>query len=469
MSPVTCVTDVSGSDPYRAPSPQGEKGAFIIEKNDLEIPRPLGHTDNLSYTANSFFIRLILIMKIKSLLLVPVLCCALPVKATTLYPAQIVGRDANIPGLSWLGHVGITIANKPSESTNNIIEVLPEINAIQINSLADFKQRSQYWGSRYGIADQHPSAKRVIDEAYKQRVLCPIFTQSESYRVGLGTPDNPTRCAVFRSDTFVSHVFHTAGHDLPTYHGITLPLRVFYAFPKAHNNCTLTPNMPIDAFKKSIDLPKKQTTFSSIHTLWELAQNPYLNHEKRLFILDYLGLNGTPDLIEDFIQYYKKQTDADIKNMLIRSTFILYQTHFLNQPHPELQQFYKNLLDKPLTAENIPFVIRGFVTLSSTSQVLLSQYQINQQLKHHAKKLPPESYLSLNLLLAFKSSALEWYYMLQITGLLISENNADLNQQFTQALISRFKRLGNQALTPSSKQLIQAKLPSFNVIGVNRL
>lgn len=397
-------------------------------------------------------------------LLTSALLCTLSAQATTHYPAQIVGRDLDEPYIHWFGHVGITIANKTDEPTENIIEVLPSMNVIQINPLSDFKQRSRYWGSRYGIADHDASTQKIVDEALKQRALCPVYTLSDTYHIGLGTPDNPIRCAVFRCDTFVNHIFHTAGHDLPTYNGITLPLRVFYAFPKAnHDYHQNIQDLSFDKFKQEVDLPQNQTTPESIHHLWKLVKNPYLPHNKRIFLLDYLGLNGTPDLIDAFIDYYQEQTHPDIKNMLIRSTFTLYQTHFLNRPHKHLQKFYHSLLNQPLNTEAIPFVIRGFVTLSSAKEVLLSQYQINQQLTYHAQKLPPENQISLNLLLAFKNASLEKYYLSRIIWLLIKENNPHLNQLFEQAIISRVERLGIHALTPESKRFIQEKqLPASN-------
>ncbi len=397
-------------------------------------------------------------MNIKPLLLPTLLLFTLLSHATTYYPAQIVGHELKEPFIEWVGHVGVTIGKDPYAPTEQIIEVLPTVNAIQINSLSDFKQRSQYWGSRYGIADQGPSAQHVIDEALRQRALCPTYTLTDSYHIGLGTPDNPIRCAVFRCDTFVTHIFHTAGHDLPTYHGITLPVRVFYAFPKAHHDYEAAERLSMSEFKAEVDLPKEQTTSQSIHSLWKLAQNPHLSVGKRFFILDYLGLNGTPDLIEEFIDSYKTETDERLRSMLVRSTFTLYQTHFLSQPHEPLRLFYEELLSKTLLPEEVPFVIRGFVNLSSTGQVFLSQYQLTQQLNRHQVTLPAETSLSLNLLLAFKSSALESYYLFRATQLLITAGSADLNQQFIDAVTARIKRIGPQALTPASAQMLQTQI-----------
>ncbi len=319
-----------------------------------------------------------------------VFCMAPKSFATTYYPAQILGRDLGIKGLGWAGHVGLTLAKNASETASSVIEVLNDIDVIQINTIEHFKQATRYWGSRYGIADQTPAANQIIEEALRQRALCPIYTDSATYHIGQGTPDKPTRCAVFRCDTFINYLFHYAGFTLPTYHGKTLPRLVFNAFPKTHDVHAISTDLSLETFKKNFDLPKNKTTSQTIQNTWALAKNPSLRHEKRLFLLDYLGLNGSPELITAFITFYQKQTHPDIKSMLIRSTFTLYQTHFLNQPHTELKLFYQNLLSTPLQARDIPFVVRGFTQLSSTDEIKKYYKKINQLLYIHKEKLPLE-------------------------------------------------------------------------------
>ncbi|MCH9756667.1 MAG: hypothetical protein K0U37_05720 [Gammaproteobacteria bacterium] len=338
-------------------------------------------------------------MKTKYAVLAFALCAAPQSHATPYFPAQILGRDLSIKGLGWAGHVGLTIAKHFSDTAENVIEVLNEIDVIQINTIEHFKQNTRFWGSRYGIADQSPAANHIISEALRQRALCPIYTDSATYYAGEGTPENPTRCAVFRCDTFINYLFHYAGYTLPTYHGKTLPRLVFKAFPKTHGDGNITPDLTLDNFKKTFDLPKAETTTQTIQNTWRLAQNPNLTHEKRLFLLDYLGLNGSPELITAFINYYKNQTNQNIKSMLIRSTFTLYQTHFIGKPHPELQRFYQHLLTTPLQSKDIPFVIRGFISLSNTRERLDYQSQINALLHQHATNLSPATKMSLHNLL----------------------------------------------------------------------
>ncbi len=338
-------------------------------------------------------------MRNKYAVLALAVCAASSSHATTYYPAQILGRDLGISGLAWAGHVGLTLAKHFSDTANTVIEVLNEIEVIQINSIQHFKQATRFWGSRYGIADQTLAAEKITQEALRQRALCPIYTDSATYHIGEGTPENPIRCAVFRCDTFINYLFHHAGYTLPTYRGKTLPRLVFKAFPKAHDDGLTQPNAALENFKQQFDLPKNKTTPKTLQTTWQLAQNPKLSYQKKLFLLDYLGLNGTPDLIHHLIQYYPSQTHPDIKSMIIRSTFTLYQTHFLGKPHPKLQAFYQKLLNSPLQTKDIPFIIRGFMSLSTADKQLKARHQMNYLLGQHQKNLPIETRRGLQRLL----------------------------------------------------------------------
>jgi len=71
--------------------------------------------------------------------------------AKHIYPAEIMGRDLNIPGLGWAGHVGISnadgfTAEDMMQDAYLVTEVLNEPVIGQINSISNFKSRSKYWG-----------------------------------------------------------------------------------------------------------------------------------------------------------------------------------------------------------------------------------------------------------------------------------------------------------------------------------
>lgn len=51
--------------------------------------------------------------------------------AKQIYPAEILGRDLNYPGLGWAGHVGIATTNMSSakgmsQNADQVIEILNE-------------------------------------------------------------------------------------------------------------------------------------------------------------------------------------------------------------------------------------------------------------------------------------------------------------------------------------------------------
>ena len=159
------------------------------------------------------------------------------VHAKQIYPAEIMGRDLNYIGLGWLGHVGIATANMSSASgmsqnANQVIEILNEPTVGQINAIANFKVRSKYWGSKYGVADRGQRGYRVLVEANHQRWWCPEYTSDTDYSIGDGNPVTGERfkCGRWRCDTYVWWAFYSQGWDLMPGHA-WLPVILFNIFP----------------------------------------------------------------------------------------------------------------------------------------------------------------------------------------------------------------------------------------------
>lgn len=48
---------------------------------------------------------------------------------------------------------------------HKVIEVLNETPVGQLNSIGNFKSRSKYWGSKYGVADRDETGYRVLRKA----------------------------------------------------------------------------------------------------------------------------------------------------------------------------------------------------------------------------------------------------------------------------------------------------------------
>ena len=101
--------------------------------------------------------------------------------ALPIYPAEIIGRDLSYPGLGLLGHVGVTMAPFIYEDAYQVIEVLNEHPVIQLNTIDNFKSRSPYWGSRYGIADRNTRAVQLLRESNAQRCLGAELSQLHNY------------------------------------------------------------------------------------------------------------------------------------------------------------------------------------------------------------------------------------------------------------------------------------------------
>lgn len=125
-----------------------------------------------------------------------------------------------------------------------VIEALNTQPAIQINEIHNFKSASRYWGSRYGIVPATSFPFNVLREAYVQKTLCPEYTMLALYSPGIRNSDGSIKqCAKFRCDTFVNHIFHIGGYNLPTFTGVlpSLPVNVFNSFPMG----TMTAHIPM--------------------------------------------------------------------------------------------------------------------------------------------------------------------------------------------------------------------------------
>jgi len=110
-------------------------------------------------------------------LLINTTCVVSTCHAKAIDPAEVIGRDLNYPLLGWLGHVGVTTAYTIADNAYQLLEALDETPAVQLNTIADFKRRSPYWGTRYGVADHAQGGMNVIVEANHQRWWCPQYTQ----------------------------------------------------------------------------------------------------------------------------------------------------------------------------------------------------------------------------------------------------------------------------------------------------
>ncbi len=172
---------------------------------------------------------------------------AMPEKA-----GDIVGRNLEIPGAGWTGHIGI------AKDANNIYEVMNErYNVIQYNSFAKFRASSidnlefghyitipwsTYWGATYKPKDDFVNSTFMVNFITNQKRYMPAYTllatntkvgkdgrecvdtnligQCKEYRYFIQ--------AVYRCDSFVNEAYKASGNgNLVNYSSFTIPADVF--------------------------------------------------------------------------------------------------------------------------------------------------------------------------------------------------------------------------------------------------
>ncbi len=408
-------------------------------------------------------------MKLKKFVVIMLsICITEAAHAKPPYSGDIVGRNLNYPGTGWLGHVGIVTGDNVGSKSDIIIETLNESPVIQINHLNNFKSRSPYWGSKYGIGDYKYGTLAVLVEANHQRWWCPKYTTSTAYVIGTGDikTGKPTKCGLWRCDTFVAWSFFSAGYYQLMNNKIMLPLVVYNTFPYA--NTELRPSLQIpkqaiigkefsklstdelnkmsyEEFVMVADIPLHQETPTHIAAEWKFAKDGRVNEIKRGIFIDRLSMSNEKDVIPKFLEFYQNEPSEEIRSKLIQGTVIYYQGHRdqinASSDYELLKAFYNNLLYKELSNKDADNVIRGFVDFHSPQEILKNQPQIDKQLI----KVEPNLALGLQLQLASTSKELEEIYIHSIIKMLEKYIRSDLDDMFFGLIKFSYKNLSQKS------------------------
>jgi hypothetical protein len=135
---------------------------------------------------------------------------------------DVLGRDLNVPGMSWAGHLGIW-------QGQNVVDVRPPAtsggNAVYLTTVEAFKTASNYWGVAsadipFGYIREYcykpycnwsenisvTARDSIGRSAYLAYLIGADYTVSSTF---LGTfsatPEQPAQRGVFRCDTFIIH------------------------------------------------------------------------------------------------------------------------------------------------------------------------------------------------------------------------------------------------------------------------
>ena len=409
--------------------------------------------------------------------------------AKQIYPAEILGRDLNYPGLGWAGHVGIATTNMSSakgmwQNADQVIEILNEPIVGQINSIDNFKSRSKYWGSKYGIADRDERGYRVLVEANQQRWWCPQYTSDTDYQIGDGNPftGQIVKCGRWRCDTFVWWAFYSQGLDIMPGR-VWMPRLLFDRFPyyndergikksALNNTSTLSPSenkrledattqelnaMPTGEFDILMNNHKTShyTVPQTSSVEMRFAYDENLNESKRSIMIDRLTSRGDePDLTPKLIKLYRETASILIKESIISGLMIHYQQHLnLSQQSEEqnlLKDFFTELLYEKLTSKASDNAIRGFVDLHTSDEIINHIQQIDLKLSqvNHAASI------MLKYSLIHKSKKLQPIYMESLVKELHDTNDSDLDSYLFGPLSLAYKAVGSNLLESKSKEIL---------------
>lgn len=409
-----------------------------------------------------------------------------PLYAKKIYPAEIMGRDLLIPGLGWAGHVGIATTNmmSPAGMGNNadqVIEVLNENPVGQVNSISNFKSRSKYWGSKYGVADRGVLGYNILVEANHQRWWCPKYTNDTNYHIGSGIPTTGQiiECGTWRCDTFSWWTFYSQGLDTMPGH-VWLPRNIFNFFPyfndqrfsiesseqpseilanKSLENVTAEDlnEMPFEEFQMIMDSPPAHYATSPSTVQMQFAYNSNLNDVKRGIMIDRLiADDNEPDLVKKLLNLYTETDNIEVKNKIVQGLMLYNQRHRNNKPfvkndQPLLKVFFAELLDsKALNSKMADNTIRGFIDTHSSEEIMTNLDKID-------KWLPTTGHYSsimLKYTLVHKSKELQRIYIKSIIAELRKANNSDLDSYLFGPLSMGYQGTGKNLLEPESKQVV---------------
>ncbi|MFA6302753.1 MAG: hypothetical protein WC627_06430 [Legionella sp.] len=405
--------------------------------------------------------------------------------AKKIYPAEIMARDLYYYGLGWLGHVGIATANMADPSgmyqdAYQVIEILKEPVVGQINSISNFKSRSPYWGSKYGVADRGVRGYNILVEANHQRWWCPKYTSDTKYHIGSGIPTTGQifECGTWRCDTYAWWAFYSQGFDTMPGH-IWLPRNMFNFFPysnderlsiKQYEPPAITTNetlenvtaeelndMPYEEFQMLMDAPPAHYVTSPSTIQMQLANNSNLNDVKRGIMVDRLISDDTePYLVKKLLQLFNETNNTELKNTIAQDLMLYDQRHrtvksYINNDQPLVKVFFAELLDsKSLTSKMADDAIRGFIDTHSPEEIMANLDKIN-------KWLPTTNHYSsimLKYTLVYKSKELQHIYIKSIVDELREANDSDLDSYLFGPLSIGFQGSGKDLLEPESKQVV---------------
>lgn len=406
--------------------------------------------------------------------------------AKQIFPTDLMARSLNYPGLGWIGHVGIAtrqmMSNKGmSIPANQVIEILNEPVIGQINTIDNFKRRSPYWGSKYGVISHPEQGYRVLVEANHQRWWVREYTNNTDYRIAKG---NPMTGEIFvtgrwRCDTYAWWAYYSQGIDTMPGH-VWLPRNMFNFFPY-YNDERLIPDglepmadiltnkslddvsaedlniMSVEEFQTIIDSPLKAPSnyVSPISAYMRFAYDDSLSDIKRGAMIDKITSKVSDlDLVSKLIKLYDETNSEEVKNKIVSGLMFHTQGELREHPNAKdyelLKNFFSRLIGEKLNQRCADWATMGYIDTHTADETMQNLDKIDAQL---AVATHPAS-ITLKYKLVHKSKLLQYMYIQSIVDELRKVNDSDLDSYLFGPLAIGYQGTGENLLTPDSKQLI---------------
>jgi hypothetical protein len=332
--------------------------------------------------------------------------------------ADVVGRDLKYPGVSWAGHVGMTVPGW------GVLEVLNDAQVIHTDhSFDDFRNQPSeypYWGDVYDVSNSpsltEEQALQILTIGFKQAEYDPAYTFSADYQPG-GKEEilsfNPNhnqlelvqsiKRAVFRCDTFVDYAYLAgAGLQIIESFQLILPVTTYKNF--IHNRfISSSPFLELEKIENknrvSHQNSPEQTSdslekvFSSRDLNIELAdqvvkrikENPLISRDEKLYLfwnaallyqkeplkfgylLDTLGFMYPVELEDLLMSQYKTYSDSDpgVKIKLIsaiwQGAFVSPDSLFSLEERRHTLVQIQDFLSSELKIEKNPLILRELI------------------------------------------------------------------------------------------------------------
>ncbi|KTC65755.1 Uncharacterised protein (plasmid) [Legionella adelaidensis] len=408
------------------------------------------------------------------------------IHAKKIFPSDIMGRSLDYPGMGWLGHVGI--ATRPMMDSSGmstpatlVIEILNEPIIGQINTIENFKRRSPYWGSKYGVIGHPEQGYRVLVEANHQRWWVSEYTDTTDYRIGQGNP-RTGEIAVsgrWRCDTYAWWAYYSQGADTMPGH-IWLPRKLFDFFPffnderlRKESTETFSENvvdksldsisteelneMPLVEFQKIIDAPPSEPSnyVAPMSGYMRFAYDSNLNVVKRGAMIDKITSKATEiDLVPKLLKLYDETDPEEVKNKIVSGLMFHVQGELREHPNPRdkelLRYFFHKLIGEKLNQHCAGWATMGFIDTHTADETIQNLDNIDTQLAIATHSTS----IMLKYKLVHKSKVLQPIYIRSIIDELREANNSDLDSYFFGPLAIGYQGTGRTLLEPESKQMV---------------